>query len=710
MNLDLSKASPLDELRNRSGYFPSLSCANEIVDNADNSWTNQDDSNSIYQGTNQSIFSFETIQTNERLLDRLALSAEDELFLQQALKEEEEKNKDCLKKQSTGPIICMPASKFPSLRTQYPPIKKEHDLKLDHVSAEFSNLRGDFSSSSVEQHFPANSRYSYLVEEDIDIEAIHRSNFTGRGSDRQQHPYRPKIIASNSAGNCNNSGDADVVNFERYRMKNSKLAYYYEQLSQFNFEHTGEHESSSMYKTPRNQYYEIKTPVITEEQTYQNVSGSSTASFADEGILSKPKTESSMESDISSKGIFNTQDGSRDLFYSTPTKTSSSPTVESEFVKDVSREPPQLFKTHKKKSSFSLKNLFRSPKSHKQKGTSEGRGSFEETKNIHYHGRSSAESSPRKPRNHLRHFIFPVNPTIHLETQTPTKYKHGNKNSSRHFRSLSDFTTKSPSCSPSTNRGGYNGRKETTGRRLSLDSKRQPFPPLQFQTPAHSKKPSKNALQLSLKSDYISTIAAGPANNASSTFDEIELAITMKKEGRLIESAQNLQRLCSKKNLTAFLLYGLALRDGCGVRKDCKESFKYIKVAAEVHSEKEDVFEKDIDVFALEHSRGLPKIVPEPMAPALYECGMAYLKGLGLEKPDELKGLKYLEKAASLGHIDSMCISGTIWSKKSAVRKRDIVRAAAWFRIAEQRGANLIGSSWIHKEKYVNPLLSITTM
>lgn len=175
----------------------------------------------------------------------------------------------------------------------------------------------------------------------------------------------------------------------------------------------------------------------------------------------------------------------------------------------------------------------------------------------------------------------------------------------------------------------------------------------------------------------------------------------MRNRGKLEESARRLRNACQSDDGTAHLLYGLALRHGCGVPKDYKESLHYIKVATGVKSEPEEVFNITVDPFGIEENGSLPQVVPEPMAPALYECGMAYLKGYGVENPDEQKGLKYLEKAAALGHIDSMCLSATIWSKKSAVRKKDVARAAAWFRLAEKRGANLIGSDWIHKDKYM---------
>lgn len=92
--------------------------------------------------------------------------------------------------------------------------------------------------------------------------------------------------------------------------------------------------------------------------------------------------------------------------------------------------------------------------------------------------------------------------------------------------------------------------------------------------------------------------------------------------------------------------------------------------ATDIKSFAAEVLDLDINPLNFASMDDIPDIAPEPTAPALYECGMAYLKGLGMDHPDERKGLKFLEKAALLGHVDSMCLSGTIWSKTSNVKKR----------------------------------------
>lgn len=182
--------------------------------------------------------------------------------------------------------------------------------------------------------------------------------------------------------------------------------------------------------------------------------------------------------------------------------------------------------------------------------------------------------------------------------------------------------------------------------------------------------------------------------------NRIKLAIDLRNNRQLEESTNQLRLACKDHDKTGFLLYGLALRQGSGVEKNYRESFKYIRMAAGISSEEDQVFKQETDPFQL---YSIPQVPPEPLAPALYECGISYLKGYGVDRVDELKGLKYLEKAAALGHVDSICLSGTIWSKKSKVRRRDMARAAAWFRIADKRGANLIGAEWIYKDKYMQP-------
>ena len=189
-------------------------------------------------------------------------------------------------------------------------------------------------------------------------------------------------------------------------------------------------------------------------------------------------------------------------------------------------------------------------------------------------------------------------------------------------------------------------------------------------------------------------------NNNNSLIDS---AMDMRNQGKLEASALTLRRACLSGNKTAFLLYGLALRYGCGVHQDLKLSLSYLQKATGITDFNREIYALNIDPFELERTGGVPKRIVEPLVPALYECGIAYLKGYCAGGTvNENKALKYLEKAASLGHVDSMCLCGVIWSQESEFRKRDAARAAAWFRLADKRGATLIGSDWIYKKKYLS--------
>lgn len=70
-------------------------------------------------------------------------------------------------------------------------------------------------------------------------------------------------------------------------------------------------------------------------------------------------------------------------------------------------------------------------------------------------------------------------------------------------------------------------------------------------------------------------------------------------------------------------------------------------------------------------------------------------------KADEQNGIMCLSKAGSMGNIDAMEQLGEIYSTKSKHRKKDLPKAAAWLRCAEIFGVKSIGNSWIYKDKYV---------
>ncbi|SCU84369.1 LAMI_0C07228g1_1 [Lachancea mirantina] len=382
--------------------------------------------------------------------------------------------------------------------------------------------------------------------------------------------------------------------------------------------------------------------------------------------LIKPGTQSSEESVISrvqDRAVHSEVPSPVDQFQ-TPKKSASSSSL-GEGPPTTPSGHSASHKSHWKQSSFSLKKLFKSPKKDSKtsltKTATTTPVTVPSTPTFSFparHRNSDSKSSPQR-----RPFLW--RETKHKQfiasKDGPPKLSH--------VRALSDSNVGTHSA-PHTSKNVSALPVYSSGERHVVRGS-----PLALKT--------FNKNDLKTNTPFIQDAA-------------INSAIELMKRGNLKESAGQLKTLCDAGNPTGYLLYGLALRQGSGVTRNLQSSFLCLQRAAGVGNEDIDVFGSDFSPLQLTNT---PRIPPEPLAPALYECGISYLKGLGVSR-DEVKGLKYLEKAASLGHVDSMCLSGTIWSKKSASRKRDIARAAAWFRLADSRGATLIGAEWIYKDKY----------
>lgn len=697
-----------------------------------NSFGSSMDSQFSYAHSNKSSISFESIQTTERLLDKLDLSLEDELILQEALLEEENASRNSQLSQTSGPTLCMPASEFPSLRnrTNPPPTyiqARDRSLIIDSLKEKDSTLRGKYSSCKVERHLPVKSRYSYIVEEDYDSET-----FTAMKPQMNRHQKDYKY--PNIENNNRSTNNPNTFNFENYRIENTRLHHFYPMLisSNNNSSDNSANKKSNKVNTSNNINTSIRNDRIFEKQScpneftptqksnclYRNGSSTSTnTSFSEVGQLSKPNTQSSFESESSSFSKLKLTKSDTTPVKPSPKRSNSSTstiTKPNTLTNDISLPPTPPYKTHKKKTSLnSLKKLFKSPRTRaKNKKDLESEGSSpirSATNSLDFSGENiqfpPTSNTVNNSSPHLARYIFPPNPVFHFKTisspQSSADRKKNNKArpNRTHLRTFSDFhtmekDTKKDELSPLSEQSNKPDHPKVRRRTLSLDGM-LPNNSTQCTVNLSHKKEESNAASRCGKLKF----HLEPYDNDESS--HIGQAITMRHQGKLEESAQRLKKACACGNKTAFLLYGLALRHGCGVDKNLKLSLGFLMAATDIKSFAAEVLDLDINPLNFVSIDDIPDMAPEPMAPALYECGMAYLKGLGIDHPDEIKGLKFLEKAALLGHVDSMCLSGTIWSKTSNVKKKDLSRAAAWFRIADKKGANLLGSDWIYKEKYM---------
>lgn len=217
--------------------------------------------------------------------------------------------------------------------------------------------------------------------------------------------------------------------------------------------------------------------------------------------------------------------------------------------------------------------------------------------------------------------------------------------------------------------------------------------------------------------------------------EHVSLGISLHESGDLRESSYHWQYAAAKGDKTAMLLYGLAVRHGWGVRQNPTEAIKWLRKAMEESTvdgeetliegyRKSAMLSNDFDISSkndVPTARGMPKNTNEStnelvatdikkkqqsqlrkaqIGLALYELGMCYLNSWGIDK-DEAMALKSFEMAGELGDCDALCEAAALYMHSGKGRKKDLQKAARLYREAGARGANMVGNSWIYKDKYM---------
>ena len=77
---------------------------------------------------------------------------------------------------------------------------------------------------------------------------------------------------------------------------------------------------------------------------------------------------------------------------------------------------------------------------------------------------------------------------------------------------------------------------------------------------------------------------------------------------------------------------------------------------------------------------------------SIYELGVSHLNGWGIEE-DKALALRCFEVAAHWGDIDALSEAGFCYAEGIGCKK-DLKRAAKFYRMAEQKGVSMVGNSW----------------
>lgn len=173
----------------------------------------------------------------------------------------------------------------------------------------------------------------------------------------------------------------------------------------------------------------------------------------------------------------------------------------------------------------------------------------------------------------------------------------------------------------------------------------------------------------------------------------LEEGISNHTSGSLSKSTYHL-RLAARGGLpTAMLLYALACRHGWGMRANQQEGIIWLKRA--VDSASLDLISND---KAITKSTAISSTVSTTLkrdanfALAVYELGISYMNGWGIPK-DKSLALRCFEIAGNWGDCDALAEAGFCYTQGVGCKK-DLKKAAGYYRKAADGGMSMAGNSW----------------
>ncbi|PGG98247.1 hypothetical protein GX51_06895 [Blastomyces parvus] len=189
------------------------------------------------------------------------------------------------------------------------------------------------------------------------------------------------------------------------------------------------------------------------------------------------------------------------------------------------------------------------------------------------------------------------------------------------------------------------------------------------------------------------SVGPPPATTLSAE-DHVAKGIECHENGSLNESTYHLRIAAMQNEPTGMLLYALACRHGWGMRPNQREGVQWLRKAA--------------DSAILEAGSSEPrgrniredKARQAQFALSIYELGVSHLNGWGIEQ-DKALALRCFEIAGHWGDVDALAEAGFCYVEGLGCKK-DLKKAAKYYRMAESKGMSMVGNSWIYKPKYMS--------
>lgn len=138
------------------------------------------------------------------------------------------------------------------------------------------------------------------------------------------------------------------------------------------------------------------------------------------------------------------------------------------------------------------------------------------------------------------------------------------------------------------------------------------------------------------------------------------------------------------------LLYALACRHGWGMRPNQREGVRWLRKAMD--SVGLELSGSDSDSSVSAKAKELQKAYRAQFALSVYELGVSHLNGWGIEQ-DKPLALRCFETAGRWGDADALAEAGYCYAEGVGCKK-DLKKAAKFYREAEVKGMSMVGNSW----------------
>lgn len=203
--------------------------------------------------------------------------------------------------------------------------------------------------------------------------------------------------------------------------------------------------------------------------------------------------------------------------------------------------------------------------------------------------------------------------------------------------------------------------------------------------------PSLNSETSTLKARSQHTTTSKRTSAEVSPEAHLDKGIDLHEKGRLQESTYHLRLAARGGHPTAMLLYALACRHGWGMRPSQAEGVQWLRKAVDTTqidaAEAEDEGNKGSMAAKMEG-----RAHKAQFALAVYELGVSYLNGWGIQQ-DRPLALRCFEIAGSWGDADALAEAGFCYTEGMGCKK-DLKKAAKFYREAEAKGMSMAGNSW----------------